>query len=566
MGERLWIEATTIGDLLDRAASECDGDAVVLPDERASYPELAAMTDRCARSLRGLGVAPGDKVGILMPNCLDFVVTLIGAAKLGAVAVPINGRFKATELGHVVTHGDVKVLLTAQSPDGTDYPMLIAETFPHPRADGLPELIDLHGETPGFLTRAQFEAAADHAELAEVRRLQERVTIRSVGMLMYTSGTTARPKGCLLTHEALVRHASTIARSRFLLTREDRFWDVFPMFHIGGITPMYACFTARCAYVHSGFFQPGPAFEQLERERITVAYTFELLWGAILNLPEFEPERLRRVRLVMNIALPEKLAQYERAMPWARQVSSFGSTESASHVTVSLPSDPQQTRWGTLGTTPPGIELRIVDPETNVELPAGEVGELVWRGYNRFEGYYKDPDATAQAIDAGGWFHTGDLGSLDPDGRLVFAGRLKDMLKVGGENVSALEVEDYLASHPAVGIAQVVAAPDARYTEVPVAYIELKPGADQPTEAELIDFCVGEIASFKVPRYVRFVDEWPLSGTKIQKFVLRDRIAVELKERGIVEAPRVGTRRGAAESRSPRAGRAAPHRRPNSSR
>jgi fatty-acyl-CoA synthase len=546
--ERLWIEATTIGDLLDRAASECDGDAVVLPDARASYPELAALTDRCARSLRGLGVGPGDKVGILMPNCLDFVVALIGAAKLGAVAVPINGRFKTTELGHVVTHGDVTILLTAQSPDGTNYPALLAETFAEPRP-GLPRFVDLLGDTPGFLTRAEFDAAAEDVAIAEVRRLQEQVTIRSVGMLMYTSGTTARAKGCLLTHEALVRHAFTIARSCFLLTHEDRFWDVFPMFHIGGITPMYACFAARCAYVHGGFFQPAPAFEQLARERVTVAYTFELLWGAILNLPEFEPERLRRIRLVMNIALPEKLAQYEKAMPWARQVSSFGSTESASHVTLSLPSDPPQARWSTLGTTPPGMQLQIVDPVTNVELPAGEVGELVWRGYNRFEGYYKDPDATAQAIDAGGWFHTGDLGSLDRDGRLVFAGRLKDMLKVGGENVSALEVEDYLARHPAVGIAQVVAAPDARYTEVPAAFIELKPGADRPTEAELIEFCVGQIATFKVPRYVRFVDEWPLSGTKIQKFVLRERIAVELNESGIVEAPKVATRRGAAEAR-----------------
>jgi fatty-acyl-CoA synthase len=557
MSERMWIEATTIGELVDRAAAETSGDAVVLPDERATYPELAARSDRCARSLLALGVGPGDKVGILMPNCLDFVVSLIGAAKLGAVAVPINGRFKADELDYVITHGDIRVLLTATCTEGTDFPSLLSATFPEiadedawqldlEQAPLLRQLVDMRGERPGFLTRAQFEEAAERVSIDDVRRLQERVAIRDVAMLMYTSGTTARPKGCLLTHEALVRHAFNIARSRFFLTPEDRFWDVAPLFHIGGITPLYACFAARCAFVHTGFFEATAAFRQLEEERVTVAYVFELMWAAMVNLPDFEPERLRRIRLVMNIALPEKLAQFQELMPWAPQISSFGSTESASHVTLALADDTPEARFATLGMTLPGMELKIVDPETLADLQPGQVGELCWRGYNRFEGYYKDPEATAKAIDPDGWFHTGDLGFLDAEGRLVFAGRLKDMLKVGGENVAAVEVEDYLARHPAVNMAQVVAAPDARYTEVPAAFIELKPGATPPTEAELIEFCVGQIASYKVPRYVRFIDEWPMSGTKIQKFVLRDRIAQELKEQGIAEAPKPV--RGAAAS------------------
>jgi fatty-acyl-CoA synthase len=552
MTERTWIEATTIGDLVDRAASECGGDAVVFPDERVTYPELAARSDRWAQSLRGLGVEPGDKVGILMPNCLDFVVSLIGAAKLGAVVVPINGRFKTTELDHVVRHGDVKVLLTSASPDGTDYPALIAETFPEVAAQdrwnldvrsapALRQLIDLRGERAGFLTRAEFEQCAERAAICEVRRLQEQVAIRNVGMLMYTSGTTARPKGCLLTHEALVRHAFNIGRARLFLASDDRFWDVLPLFHIGGITPMFACFAARCAYVHTGFFDADAAFVQLQRERITVAYTFDLMWSPILNLPNFDPDRLRSIRLVMNIALPERLAQFEELMPWAPQVSSFGATEAASHVTFALPDDPPQARFATLGTALPGIEIRIIEPETNLERAPGEVGELCWRGYNRFDGYFKDADATAAAIDDQGWFHTGDVGSIDADGRFVYAGRVKDMLKVGGENVSALEVEDFLARHAAVNIAQVVAAPDARYGEVPAAYIEVKPGVTAPTESELIEFCVGRIASFKVPRYVRIVDRWPMSGTKIQKFALREWMAEELRASGITEAPKIGS-------------------------
>jgi fatty-acyl-CoA synthase len=211
-------------------------------------------------------------------------------------------------------------------------------------------------------------------------------------------------------------------------------------------------------------------------------------------------------------------------------------------VTFALADDPPQARWRTLGTVLSGMEIEIVDPDTHAPLPAGETGELCWRGYNRFEGYYKDSEATATAIDSDGWFHTGDLGSLDAEGRLTFAGRLKDMLKVGGENVSALEVEDYLARHPAVSIVQVVAAPDARYSEVPAAFVELIPGATAPSEAELIEFCVGRIASFKVPRYVRFVDRWPMSGTKIQKFMLRERIASELRTQGITEAPKLSER------------------------
>jgi fatty-acyl-CoA synthase len=545
-----WSEAMTVGDLVDRAAFESAGEAVVLPDERVTYPELMAQSDRFACSLLALGVGTGDKVGILMPNCLDFVVALVATAKLGAVAVPINGRFKATELDHVVSHGDIRVLLTSASSPGTDYPALLSETFPDvagqdpwrlsvAAAPALRQLVDMRDERTDFLTREQFEAAGEAETTAAVQRLQERVAIRSVAMLIYTSGTTARPKGCLLTHEALVRHAFNIARSRFSLTSEDRFWDVLPLFHIGGITPMYACFGARCAYVHVGHFEPASALQQLEDERITVAYTFELAWTPIFNLQEFDPERLRRLRLVMNIALPEKLAQYEAVMPWAPQISSFGCTEAASHVTLACADDPPDARYATLGTALPGIEIRIVDPETGEVVPETQPGELCWRGYNLFEGYYNDPDATAQAIDADGWFHTGDLGSVDADGRFVYAGRLKDMLKVGGENVSALEVEDYLARHPAVGIAQVVAAPDARYAEVPAAFVELKRGVAPPTERELIDFCVGRIATFKVPRYIRFVDEWPMSGTKIQKFVLRDRIATELEKQGISEAPRI---------------------------
>ena len=549
--ERTFIEATTVGDLVDRAAAESDGDAVIFPGERATYPQLAELTDRFARSLRALGVGPQDKVGILMPNQLDFVAALVGAAKLGAVAVPINGRFKAHELSHVVAHADIKVLLSAAGPeDAVDFPALLADVFPD-AAGQAPErlrlesapllrtLVHLNGERSGFLTRDAFEAAAGSVAEEEIRTLQSRVRIRDVAMLMYTSGTTAKPKGCLLTHEAIVRHGANVQRSKFLMTAEDRFWDPLPLFHIGGIVPLLGCLGLRAAFIHAGHFDPLVSLHQLQDERCTVAYpAFDLIWLAILDHPRYSEFDLSRLRVVQSITTPERMRDLQRRMPWAAFVTSFGATECASNLTLGAADDPEDLRTDTLGTVLPGMELKIVDPETGAERQADEVGELCLRGYARFEAYFKDPDQTALAIDAEGWFHTGDLGSLDDNGYLRYSGRLKDMLKVGGENVAAIEIEDYLVRHPAVNIVQVVGAPDARYEEVPAAFVQLAPG-QAATEKELIDFCVGQIATFKVPRYVRFVTEWPMSGTKIQKFVLSEQIAKELEERGIRAAPKL---------------------------
>ncbi len=553
-----WIEVTTIGDLVDRAADRTDRDAVVFPEERVSYPELAARSTRFARSLYGLGVRGGDKVGILMHNCMDFVVALVGASKLGAVVVPVNGRFKAHELGHVISHADIRVLLTAAGPAGApDYPALLNEVFPGlatqnpadlqlPEAPMLRNVVLLASEraTPGLLSRDQLDAAGRAIEDRQVHTLQERVRVRDIAMLMYTSGTTAKPKGCLLTHEALVRHAGNVARSRFFLTEQDRYWDPLPLFHIGGIVPMLSCFYTTALFVHAGHFDPDVALRQLEEERCTVAYpAFETLWLQVLNHPHFDEADLSALRLIQNIATPERLIYLQSRLPSAIEVSSYGATECSSNLTLPLPDEPYEVRMHTLGHPLPGIEVKVVDPETGAERPSGQVGELCFRGYSRFEGYYKDPELTASVIDQDGWFHSADLAHLDAHGRVVYAGRLKDMLKVGGENVSALEVEDFMASHASVDIVQVVAAPDSRYGEVPAAYVQLKPEAEIG-EAELIDFCRGRIATYKVPRYVRFVNEWPMSGTKIQKFVLRERIAQELAGRGITEAPRLGSQPG----------------------
>jgi fatty-acyl-CoA synthase len=549
--QRPWIEVTTIGDLVDRQASQSSAEALVFPDSRTTYPELAELSDRFARSLLGAGVRPGDKVGILMPNNLEYVLALIATAKLGAVSVPVNGRFRTYELGHVLSHADVTVLLTAAGPvPSTDYPAMLTDVFTDlkgqdPRAlrvgaaPQLRQIIDLGGTAEGLLTREQFEAGGEGISPDEVETLKARVRVRDVALLMYTSGTTARPKGCLLCHEAVVRQGRNVALTRFRLTPADRFWDPLPLFHCGGLVPMLGCFSAGARYCHAGHFDADVALRMLEEERVTVAYpAFETIWFAVLNHPRFEDADLSSIRVIQNICVPERLAQFEARMPWAVQVTSYGSTECATNLTLPFPDDPYDVRINTLGHPIEGMEVKICDPETGVEKPFGEVGELCFRGYSRFDGYYKDPELTAQTIDADGFFHSGDLASADADGRLRFAGRLKDMLKVGGENVSALEVEAFLAGHPAIEIVQIVGADDARYGEVPAAFIQLRPAA-AATDQEIIDYCIGRIATFKVPRYVRFVTEWPMSGTKIQKFRLREQLAEELQSRGVTEAPRI---------------------------
>jgi fatty-acyl-CoA synthase len=232
----------------------------------------------------------------------------------------------------------------------------------------------------------------------------------------------------------------------------------------------------------------------------------------------------------------------QERLPAAIQISSYGSTESCGFMCIGDTRDPLEARVTTSGRPLPGMELRIIDPDTGRDVEVGESGELLFRGVTRFSRYHRDPGHTATVIDADGWYHSGDLLRQDGEGRVTFTGRLKDMLKVGGENVSPAEIENYLLTHPAVQLVQVVGAPDARYIEVPCAFVELISGASA-TEQELIDHCLGRMATFKVPRYVRFITDWPQSGTKIQKHLLRERIERELREAGITEAPRLSSTR-----------------------
>lgn len=528
-----WVDVTTLGDLLDRRAhAHPERIALAFPDAEIDYAHLAARADALARALLAAGISQGETVGTLLPNCPDSIATLFAITKIGAVPVPINGRFKEYELKQVITHSRMRLLFVHPS---TPVPDSVLTQAPELRqvvmltTDNAPE---------GVVSEPEFHRAATHVTDAHIRDRRQLVRVRDTAMVMYTSGTSASPKGAMISHEALIRFAAG-ARTRLSLTEDDRVWTPLPLFHIGAVAFAIATLYAGCRYCHVGLYQPDTALDHLESQRCTVALPgFETVWLPVLNRPDFAQRDLSALRLVMAVGVPERLRDMAERVPQAIQVSCFGMTEASSFLALSKQTDTHEQRMTTGGHPLPGMECRVVDPETGRDLAPGTEGELLFRGTNCFDGYLHDPELTARSFDEQGWFHTGDIAVMDSDGRVTFVSRLKDMLKVGGENVSAVEVEGYLLRHPAVHIAQVVGAPDAYYVEVPAAYIELRPGATA-TEQEIIDFCLGNIATYRVPRYVRFVEEWPMSGTKIKKYVLRERIRAELAEANITRAPKL---------------------------
>ena len=543
----LRISVTTIGDLLLTSADRHpDSDALVFEDRTLSYGTLAARALRHARGLQALGVKPRDHVGLLLPSSVEFVEFMFAIAMCGAVTVPVNARYRSHELAYIVENGDLVTLITTSDvPDQVGFVSRLHTALPElgsqaqpmklmlPEAPRLRNMVLLgKGSQQGFVSQKDFTKLGATVPVDSVHRARVGTRVRDVGLMLYTSGTTANPKGCLITHEAMVRNSIALGRHRYQLRYGDRFWSPLPLFHIAAILPLLAAFDVGAAYLTTGFFEAGKALEMLESQKVTATYPcFVTIMSDLIYHPNFKKTDLSRVRL-MNSSFALQPAGIKdamlKALPNAIQVGTFGMTETSGTVTTSMLTDTLQARVTGLGKALPGLEVRIVDIATGVDVGPGQRGEVLVRGYSTLEGYYKDPVKTAQALDQEGWYHTGDVGSMDADGVMMFHGRTKDMLKVGGENVAAAEIEACLQRHPAVKLAQVVGIPDARLVEVPAAFVELKPDA-QATDAELIAHCRAQIAGFKVPRHVRYVQEWPLSTSKVQKFRLRDQLIAELK-------------------------------------
>ena len=525
----------TVGTTLRRTAARFgDHTAIVMGKRRLSYGELLAEAERVGASLRGIGIGPGDHVGILMPNCLEYLLLFYGCALLGARPVHLNSRYKRADLEYVITDSDIRVLFTsAKQREYTDFEAMLTEIFPAllswrhgarltlPGAPKLEAVYLLHGPAGHPWPGAEQFAAAG----AGHDRYAQNADPEQIGLIMYTSGTTAKPKACLLSHRAL-EYAGRGLAGRWRMGAEDRFWDPLPFFHMSTMLPMAACRYAGSTFIALEHFEADASLREIRAERATILFpSFPTLTSALFSHPQFDPAALPDVRIVNNVGPPDLLRRFAAQLPTASHVSAYGLTEAGGVIAFNDPDDTPDERAETGGQPFDGVEVKIVDPETLDSRADGETGEILIRGPTLFSGYHNDAERTNAVMAPGGWLRSGDLGALAPGGRIRYLGRIKDMLKVGGENVAAIEIESYLCTHPAVRVAQVVSAADDRLVEVPAAFIELHAGA-RLSAREVVEYCRGRIASFKIPRYVYFVDEWPMSATKIQKFRLRELIQV----------------------------------------
>jgi acyl-CoA synthetase (AMP-forming)/AMP-acid ligase II len=414
---------------------------------------------------------------------------------------------------------------------GQALPSLPAATDPRAlrlaEAPRLRNIIALHGTAaPGMLDRAAFDGIARNVTVQELHHARNRVKLRDTAVILYTSGTTANPKGCVLSHEAMARGPLHRALHRFGTGNADVTWGAGPLYHVGCLSPFLGVIGAGGTYLTDAHYDPGRALALMSAEKANVIFPwFPAIMQPLLDHPDFDPKALKDLQSILVIGPRPMIEQVQRIFPNAEMVAACGMTETAGIYALSDRLETTLERSEAQGKAAPGIELRIIDILSGEDVPDGTMGEILLRGYCLMTEYYKDPEKSAQALDADGWLHTGDLYTRTPDGRVIFHGRLKDMLKVGGENVATIEIESFLCAHPAVRMASVIGRPDPRLDEVAVAFVELEDG-QAATVAELREFCQGNISSYKIPAEIYFVtaDEWPMSTTKIDKRGLRARL------------------------------------------
>jgi fatty-acyl-CoA synthase len=512
--------------------------AAAFPGEHVSYGRLAEQALAIGERLVQAGVVPGDHVGLLIPNSGRFLATLLGISLCGAVPVPLNTRYRTDELPHVIEHADLVGLVTASeveiNPNGepVDYPGRLARALPSLGRDPAvfcaeaPLLRFVAGYGPArqaWITPWPEPSGAPETGSGAVPDRLVPSEPADTALLLYTSGTTSRPKGVHNSHRALVVTAVVAMVGRMGVTAEDVIWSPMPLCHIGAYVALIGAFATGGRFVSAPYFHADQAVDLLDQERVTLAYAgFPAFYLDLAASMGRSGRTLPQLRVLTTAAAPGEIERVRTGFPDTLQVSVTGSTELSGMICVNHATDTAEQRATTAGLPLDGIEVSIRD-ERGAPVGPGETGEIWVRGYCLLSRYHRDSRPVVTGEPDPGWYRTGDLGAL-VEGRLSFRGRLKDMIKVGGENVAAAEVETFLLRHPAVALVQVVAAPDARLGEVPVAFVEPARG-QAVTEAEILDFCRGSMAAYKVPRAVRFVTEWPMSATKISKPALRALLA-----------------------------------------
>jgi fatty-acyl-CoA synthase len=540
------VSVSPLADMLLKAWDQApDKEALVFPTGRKSYDAVVQSVLQRARGLMGIGIQPGDHVGILLPSGVEFIESLFAVAMIGGVSVLMNARYRAPEVAYVAENADLVAIVTNSESDAfVDFVARLTEAFPalsgvsdplNLTVSSVPKLrrlVLLGGkQAPGFIDQTGFDAAAAVVSETAVHAARLGVRLRDTCMILYTSGTSANPKGCLLSHEAICREATNLARNRWAFSKDERVWSPMPLFHIAAMLGMLGAVEVAGTFIGQPHFDAGESLRQIEAEKATMVFLpFVTFHQAMIAHADWDKTDMRSVKLMNSCfsQMPQVVGDAFRAkMPNALQVGTYGMTEGSGIVTTGGYNMDPELGFQALGYPMAGVSVKIIDLETGQELAVGERGEIWIKGYSLLDGYYRDPVKTAEALDAAGWYHSGDIGSIDEHGHLRFHGRFKDMLKVGGENVAAAEVEAVLAAHEGVQLAQVVGLPDSRLAEIPAAFIE-RSGKCDVSEEELLRFVKERIASFKVPRHIRFIDEWPMSASKIQKFKLRQQLMAEL--------------------------------------
>ncbi len=529
----------TIGDLLVRAAATWpDGEALVCAHQsvRWTWPQLLEKADQLAAGFTRLGLAPGDRLGVWGPNSADWAWTQFAAARAGLILTNLNPAYRATELEYALNKAGVKAIVCAERHKTSDYvaileslaPELVASTPGALACERLPSLraaIRMGGTVRnGWLTLGDVSEAAADADIAAIADLAPRLDRNDAANIQFTSGTTGHPKGATLTHRNLVNNALFVGLGQ-RLGPADRLCIPVPLYHcFGMVMGNLACLVHGATMVYpSEGFDPLATLQTLERERCTALYGVPTMFIAELDHPEFWRFDFSSLRTGLMAGSPcpvEVMRRVIKRMHMPEVGIAYGMTETSPVSFQTAPEDPIERRVATVGQVQPHLEVKVVD-EAGAVVPRGAPGELCTRGYSVMQGYWDDAARTAEVLDADGWMHTGDIGVIDDEGYASVVGRIKDMIIRGGENVYPREIEEYLLTHPAVADVQVIGVPDAKYGEAVCAWVRLHEGAHLD-EAGLQAFCCGQIAHFKVPKYVRFVDAFPMTVTgKVQKFQMR---------------------------------------------
>ncbi|MDC5698256.1 AMP-binding protein [Intrasporangium calvum] len=517
----------TIGDNLDATAARFpDREALVdvTQGRRWTYAALLADVEQLARALLALGVKTGDRVGIWAPNCSEWTLVQYATAKMGAILVNINPAYRAHELHYVLGQAGISTLFAAESFKSSDYRAMVDEV----RHD-VPSLerVIYIGTDDWDATLAQ----ADRVSASELSGIQAALKPTDPINIQYTSGTTGFPKGATLSHRNILNNGFFVGEvCRY--TEADRVCIPVPFYHcFGMVMGNLACTThGACMVIPAPGFDPAATLQAVSDERCTSLYGVPTMFIAEWNLPNFADYDLSTVRtgIMAGSPCPAELMKQLIASGIEEMTICYGMTETSPVSTQNRTDDTFEQKTGTVGRVHPHLEIKIVDPATGETVKRGQAGEFMTKGYSVMLGYWEQPDKTAEAVEDG-WMHTGDLGVMHDDGYVEITGRIKDMVIRGGENVYPREIEEFLYTHPDILDAQVIGVPDEKYGEELCAWVRMKEGAEPLTAEALREFCTGQLAHYKIPRYVEVVDEFPMTVTgKIRKVEMRELTAKRL--------------------------------------